>query len=265
MSDMTAYPIDRLPAVGAAALCMGVFDGVHRGHLALARATIAAAAERSASSVALVFHPHPDEVVRPGTVVPRLAPLADNLRRLQLAGIDRAIPVRFDADLRALTPKDFLAAMAPSIELRALVMTPESAFGRGRAGTPEAMRVHGRAIGFGVVLVEPLVDEHGPISSARVRAALAAGDIDTATALLGHPPILEVERAAVEPQGPLQFAYVPALPAPGRYRVSLRSAGGERDEGLEAAVDIGADGDVRLDSRPGLPVGQITLELGSRL
>src|SRR5579859_956098 len=98
MNGIGAFPIDRLPKVGAAAVSMGVFDGVHRGHLALVRATAAAAAEHGVASVALVFDPHPDEVVSPGTIVPRLAPMIDNLRRLELAGIDRALPVRFDAE-----------------------------------------------------------------------------------------------------------------------------------------------------------------------
>ena len=121
--------------------------------------------------------------------VPRLAPLAENLRRLEAAGIDGALP-RFDPPLRSLTPEKFLPALAPSIALRMLVMTPASAFGRNRAGTPDAMRAHGRTAGFDLVLAEPVMDGGGPISSARVRAALAAGDIAEATRLLGHPPFL---------------------------------------------------------------------------
>ena len=88
MSEPRITAIDGLPAIGPAAICMGVFDGVHRGHVALARTTSRAARERKAAAVALVFEPHPDEVVRPGTVVPRLAPVAGNLRRLRAAGID---------------------------------------------------------------------------------------------------------------------------------------------------------------------------------
>ncbi|HLY35170.1 MAG TPA: hypothetical protein VKU35_00490 [Candidatus Limnocylindria bacterium] len=259
MNGIGAFPIDRLPKVGAAAVSMGVFDGVHRGHLALARATAAAAAEHGVASVALVFDPHPDEVVSPGTIVPRLAPMIDNLRRLELAGIDRALPVRFDAELRALTAEEFLAALAPSIELRALVMTPQSAFGRNRGGTPDAMRARGRAIGFDVVPVQPLVDEHGPISSARVRAALAAGEIDTATTLLGHPPTLVVQVTA-ERGGWLRFAYSPALPPPGRYRATMG------DVAPETVLEVGPAGEVRLEG--GLPPSsgsELSIELGSRL
>lgn len=267
MNQPEPFAIDRLPVVGPAAICMGVFDGVHRGHLALAQATTDAAARLGASSVALVFDPHPDEVVRPGTVVPRLAPLAENLRRLEAAGIDRALPVRFDPALRALTPEEFLAALSPSIGLRALVMTPASAFGRNRAGTPDAMRAHGRTAGFELVIAEPVVDDGSPISSARVREALAAADLAEATRLLGHPPFLAAIVVAADGRsGRLRFAYAAALPAVGRYLARLHGPGGEERDAHEAEVAIVEGGEATLHERiSSLPSGPITLELRSRL
>ncbi|MDP9271643.1 MAG: FAD synthetase family protein [Chloroflexota bacterium] len=247
MSAPHAYAIDRLPEVGPGAICMGVFDGVHGGHLSLIAATVHAARERGASSVALVFDPHPDEVVHPGTVVPRLSPLADNLRRLRLAGIDHAVPVRFDAGLRSLTAEGFLDVLAPSIRLKALVMTPEAAFGRNRAGTPDAMGSYGRAVGFDVILADQVTDELGPISSARIRAALAAGELAAATSMLGHPPYLEAALADPTEGGvQLGFAYAPALPAPGRYRAVLHDPGDSRASPREAILEVGADSVARL-------------------
>jgi len=212
---------DPLPSVGPASLTMGVFDGVHAGHRALLRATVSAARERGLRSVALVFDPHPDEVLKPGTRVPRLAPLATNLGRIEdEIGIDHAIPIRFDAELRALTAEEFLAALAPAIELRVIVMSPESAFGRGRGGTVDRLRELGRESGFGIVTVEPVTQGGVVISSRRVRDALAAGDVGQARGM-GTAPAL-VGRAGAT--GTLTFGYLPALPASGTYRVSLRDA-----------------------------------------
>jgi len=242
---------------------MGVFDGVHRGHVALARTTSRAARERKAAAVALVFEPHPDEVVRPGTVVPRLAPVAGNLRRLGAAGIDHPLVVRFDAGLRALEPAAFLAAMSPAIELRALVMTPESAFGRNRAGTPEAMRLLGASSGFDLVVADDVVRDDGvPISSARVRAALGTGDVATAVRLLGHPLELVATTRAGNPgddaRRRLDFGYAPALPAAGRYPVLVRvESGGERVEGT-LEVDAGGAW-LEAPAEPGAP--QLLIEL----
>jgi riboflavin kinase / FMN adenylyltransferase len=235
-----------VPPVGPAALCMGVFDGVHRGHQALLAATRRAAEERGIASVALLFEPPPLEVIRPGQRVPRLAPVAENLRRLREAGIDVATALAFTARLRDMAPEAFLAVLAPAIDLRALVMTPESAFGRARAGTPDAMRIHGAAAGFDVIVLEPLAgDARGPTSSTRVRELLAAGEIAAATAHLGRPPYLAGTvvhgdargRELGYPTANLAFDYLPALPALGIY-AGRATAQGTR-AGHPALVSVG--------------------------
>lgn len=268
MSEPVVHDIHDLPGVGPAAVCMGVFDGVHRGHRALAEQTVAAAHARGAASVALVFDPHPDEVVRPGVSVPRLASVGENIRRLSEVGIDHPLAVRFDAALRSLEPADFLAAMAPAIELRALVMTPESAFGRNRAGTPAAMRELGARVGFDLVLADRIVREGGaPISSARIRAVLADGDLDEVVSMLGHPLVLEAEAAAeTHPGGGapdgrtwrLQFGYLPALPAIGRHAVTVRRTG-DGTRPVAAELEVGEGGAVL--HAPDAVGGPITIEV----
>jgi riboflavin kinase/FMN adenylyltransferase len=212
--------------IGPVALCLGVFDGVHLGHQAVVAATRRAADVRSASAVALLFDPPPLEVIRPGHRVPRLAPVRENLRRLREAGADQALAVDFSPEVRDLAPEAFLATLAPTLELRALVMTPDSAFGRARAGTPERMRAHALEAGFDVVLLEPLVgDVEGPVSSSRARERIAAGDVAGATAILGRRPYLAGTvihgdargRELGYPTANLAFEYLPALPALGIY------------------------------------------------
>lgn len=212
----------RNPA-GEVALTLGVFDGVHRGHRALLSAVREAAAARGARPVALVFDPPPIEIIRPGHVVDRLAPLPENLGRIRDAGVD-AIPIRFDASVRELAPDAFLQALAPALQTVALTVTPDTAFGRDRVGTPERLREIGASRGFEVVLVDPEVDD-GPISSSRIRRALADGDIPHAARLLGHRPAMTGEvvrgdgrgRDLGYPTANLVFGYRPALPALGIY------------------------------------------------
>ncbi|HEX9635305.1 MAG TPA: riboflavin kinase, partial [Candidatus Limnocylindria bacterium] len=185
------YALRDLPTVGSAALTLGVFDGVHRGHAALLQATVRAAAERGVASAALIFEPHPDEVLRPGTVVPRLTPLATVIDRVRSdCGVAWPLPVRFDDELRQRSAEEFIAALAPAVELRALVMTPDAAFGRGRGGTVARMRELGTERGFEVVTVEPVLEAGEVISSTRIRLAIAAGEVDLARTL-GYPPRLE--------------------------------------------------------------------------
>ncbi|TME32933.1 MAG: FAD synthetase family protein [Chloroflexi bacterium] len=245
MTDSHATTLDRLPEIGDVALCMGVFDGVHRGHLVLVQATARVARERRLRAVALVFDPHPDEVVRPGSVVPRLAPLHENLRRLSEAGIDEPVGVRFDEALRALAATEFLEALAPAIQVRALVMSPESAFGRNRSGTPDAMEALGRIAGFHVERVETLLtDSDEPISSGRIRRALADDSLDEANRLLGHPAYLEGMLNPTD-EGSLRLDYHAALPAAATYRARTRGA-----TPVEVELRIRSNGRIDLVGAP---------------
>ena len=239
--------LSHLPEIGVAGLCMGVFDGVHLGHQRLLAATRAAATQAGGASVALVLDPPPVEVLRSRVRVPRLAPLGVNLERISAAGIDHAVVLRFDDELRALSAADFVAALAPAIDLRALVMTPHSAFGRDRGGTLDEMRRLGAKRGFVVAQVEPEMAAGLPVSSSRVREALAQGDIDRAAALLGGPPLLsglvvvgdQRGRELGFPTANLEFGYLPAMPALGIY--VGRAAVPERGVGPDhpALVSIG--------------------------
>jgi riboflavin kinase / FMN adenylyltransferase len=241
-----ALDLRGLPAIGPAALCMGVFDGVHRGHAALLGATVETAAQLRAASVALVFDPHPDEVIHPGTAVPRLTPPAVVLERIRALGIRHALPIRFDMGLRDRTAEEFLADLSPAIALRALVMTPESAFGRGRGGTVERMRSFAGEHGFAVRVVEPVLVAGEHASSSRLRRAVAAGDLE-AVARLGQPAYLQGVVVAGDhrgrelgyPTANLRFDYAPAMPPLGVY--AGRAAVPERGVGPAhpALVSIG--------------------------
>ena len=236
-----------IPSIGAAVVTLGVFDGVHRGHRHLLASTAEAARDRNAAAVALVFDPHPDEIIRVGTTVPRLLPPELTLERLQGSGIDHAVVIAFDDALRALAPEEFLAALRPGIQLRGVVMTPDSAFGRGRSGTPVRVAEIGTEQGFEAVTVQPLMVDGAPVSSSRIRSVLSEGDTTAAATLLGAPPLLQGTvvhgdrrgRDLGFPTANLSFAYTAALPALGIYlgRVSVPDRG--VGPGHAALVSIG--------------------------
>lgn len=250
-SALTLGEVARL-SIGPAALVLGVFDGVHRGHQTLLSASREAAAARNARPVALVFDPPPIEVIQPERTIDRLAPLAENLHTIREAGGD-PVAVAFDEEVRDLPAETFLERLAPGITPVAVVMTPDSAFGRDRAGTPERIAEIGPERGFEVVVIEPELDE-GPISSSRIRAALASGDVAIATRLLGRSPAVTGTvvrgdgrgRELGYPTANLRFDYRPALPSLGIY------AG--RAIGQPALVSVGrrpvfhTDGDVVFEA-----------------
>jgi riboflavin kinase / FMN adenylyltransferase len=244
---------------GPVAVVLGVFDGVHRGHQALLSAVREAAAARGARPTALVFDPPPIEVIRPGHVVDRLAPLAENLERIRESGVE-PVPLRFTEAVREMAPEDFLDALAPGLQVVAVVMTADTSFGRDRSGTPERLTQSGPAHGFEVVVIEPELDD-GPISSTRIRKAVAEGNLDEATRLLGRRPAVTGTVVRGEgrgrdlgfPTANLTFPYRPAMPSLGIYSglvTSMESASAR----IGALVSIGRrptfheDGDVVVEA-----------------
>lgn len=281
---MTATGLENMPAIGPAVVTLGVFDGVHLGHRHVLEATRLAAQERDATSVAIVFSPHPDEVIRPGTVVDRLLPPEVTLKRITEAGVDRALELRFDAALQELEPEDFLAALSPALELRGITMTPHSTFGRARAGTLERIAEIGAEQGWDCIAVAPLPIGQEVVSSSRIRRALREGRVEVAEAMLGAAPLLrgtvvhgdERGRLLGFPTANLAFDYHPALPALGIYLGRVHVPERRVGPAHPALVSVGVrptfhdDGRVLvevylLDWDGDLYDATLDLELGARL
>lgn len=280
---MTALDLGTLPPIGPAVVTLGVFDGVHLGHRHVLAETVAAARRLAAEPVALVFSPHPDEVIRPGSIVQRLLPPPVTLERIAAQGVS-PLEVRFDDELRSLAPESFIEGLAPAIDLRAITMTPGSAFGKGRAGTLERVRDIGADRGFEAIAVAPAVADGAPVSSSRIRGLLAQGEVQDATRLLSAPPLLRGTvvhgdrrgRLLGYPTANLAFDYAAALPALGIYfghtHVPDRSVGPQHPALVSVGVRPTFEGDGRvlveaflLDWDGDLYDAELELELVARL
>jgi riboflavin kinase/FMN adenylyltransferase len=168
------------------AIVIGNLDGVHRGHQAVLRQARAIADARGLSTVVLTFDPHPSEVLR-GFTPPRLATLERRVELLRRHGADRVVVEPFTRELAAFSPERFATELlSERLGARAVIVGENFRFGAKRAGDLEALRAFGAALGFEVAITEVAGDERGPFSSTRVRDAIAAGDLDEATRLLGR-------------------------------------------------------------------------------
>jgi riboflavin kinase/FMN adenylyltransferase len=174
--------------LGEAVVTIGVYDGVHVGHQALVAATVAEARRLSAASAVVTFDRDPDRVVDPAHAAPQLLELDDKLELLAALGPDVVLVVPFDEHVAAMPPLAFLdGVLATALTPVAALVGHDFRFGARAAGDLRIFAAYGEAHGF-TVTGHPLVSIGGaPVTSTRIRALVAAGDVEGAAALLGRP------------------------------------------------------------------------------
>ena len=233
------------PGHGRLFVALGVFDGLHLGHLYMLRALAGAARRHGARPAVITFDHHPDEILV-GSAPPLLCDPQERLERLAAAGVEVTVVHHFDLATR-MTPYDaFVRAIAARVDLAGFLMTPESAFGFERGGTPGTVAALGAELGFEVVVVPTLELDGRPIRSAEIRADIATGDLAGAERLLGRPYAV-VGRAVHRSDGTaIAFDMPVALPPPGTYHVVVSDAGPTPDPAEPAGLTI-TDGGARLD------------------
>jgi riboflavin kinase/FMN adenylyltransferase len=185
---VAAVPRDLGPTV----VTVGMFDGVHRGHRALLDRVAAEAAARGVPAAAVTFDRHPLAVLRPGSEPPLLTALDRKVELLGEAGVEVVLVLAFTPELSQVGAEAFAAeVLFDALAARAVVVGENFRFGHKAAGDPDLLADLGRPRGIEVVAVG--LHAHGGqvVSSTRVRAELAAGDVAAAAASLGRPYAVE--------------------------------------------------------------------------
>ena len=172
-------------------IVLGNFDGVHRGHREIARSAAEIAAGRGLRARIVTFFPHPSAVL--GRGAPPV--LTSQARKRELA-LALAPPIElyeqpFDLSYAAQSPRAFAEHLRATHDARVVVVGDNFRFGKGRAGDFAALAELGRELGFEARAESLVVDDDGPVSSTRIRAAIAAGDVVTGARLLGRPHMVE--------------------------------------------------------------------------
>lgn len=240
-----------------AALTVGVLDGVHRGHQHLLQRLGDEARKRALAPGVVTLHPHPLTVLRPDTPPSYLTSLEDRIELIRAAGADWVIPLTFTSEVSEITAEELATAFVEIVRMKLLVLGPDGAFGRGAPrDLRQRMETLGRELDFEVIQVDPLVHDHERFSSTAVRSALAAGDMDRVTALLGRPyrlagPVVHGfhrGRSIGFPTANISVAADRALPALGVYATRAHISG----RMLPGATNIGR--------RPTFDAGHISIE-----
>lgn len=182
---------------------IGNFDGVHLGHAKLIEEARRLAEAEDLDFLLLTFNPHPRAILGKGHVA--ISDAAERGRLLRETGA-RVLEIPFTKRLARLSPEDFAAEWLEPLKVRRLVAGHDFCLGRERAGDLTTLRGLGERWNFTIERVEPLLWEGKPISSTRLREAIAGGDVALAAKLLGRPYTLCGEVVRGEGRGgPMGF------------------------------------------------------------
>jgi len=226
---------------------VGNFDGVHLGHQLVLKSMVDRARELGAQSAVVTFDPHPSHVLHSSRRTPLITPLPQKLDLLAATGIDSALVLEFNEDLRRWSAREFAERVLRDALHTIEVHEGETfRFGYGASADITGLSDLGRECGFTVRAYEPRIIDGAPVSSSRIRALIAAGDIGDANALLGRNFAIRSTPAHGRGYGTrytvptINLApYAELLPAIGVYVTKLAVGSGEGTRVFQGVTNVG--------------------------
>lgn len=208
-------------------VAIGTFDGVHRGH----QAVIAGA------DTVLTFDPHPLEVLHPAALPKLIMPFEVKRDVIEGLGVSELVVIPFDREFAARSAEDFIEhVLVERLSATEVSVGENFRFGAKAKGDPAMLAARPEF----ETRVVPLVEVDGEtVSSTRIRALVAAGEMEAARRCLGAPFMVEGEVVTGDQRGrELGFPtanIVPddrlAIPGHGVYAAFA--------DGVPAAVNVG--------------------------
>ncbi|MEO7196517.1 MAG: bifunctional riboflavin kinase/FAD synthetase [Pseudonocardiaceae bacterium] len=231
---------------GRSVVTIGVFDGMHRGHVQLVGHAVRRAREMGVPSVLMTFDPHPSEVVRPGSHPAQLTTLRRRAELVEQLGVEVFLVLPFTLELSRMPADEFVhEVLVERLHVAEVVVGDNFTFGHKAAGNSELLRALGRRFGFTAEGVGLLSEGELTFSSTYIRSCVNAGDVAAAAVALGRPHRVEGivirgdqrGRGLGYPTANLSTPRHAAIPADGVYACRFVHRGRE----LPAAVSIGTN------------------------
>ncbi len=211
-----------LPAHRPCAVTIGNYDGLHLGHQSVLKQLLNAAADRGLESILLTLEPSPQEFFRGMENAPRIGSLDDKKRLAEqmFPALDHFVALPFNAKTAAIGAQEFVRdLLVGRLGMRYLTIGEDFRFGRDRVGDFALLGTESSACGFELEATPIFELDGSRVSSTRIRAALADGNVPEAEYLLGHPfeicaEVVEGDRRGREigfPTANLDFPHNPPM------------------------------------------------------
>lgn len=168
------------------ALTVGIFDGIHRGHVAVFNLTRELAADFGGIPLIFTFANHPLTVLEPERAIHYLTLHDEKVNLLHRMKFGHVACFNFTRRFSQLTAQDFLARIAANCQLRTLVTGYDARLGHNRLNARKLHRLRTQ-FGFDLVQVEEVRTDGAAISSRRIRELVSAGELPQANRLLLYP------------------------------------------------------------------------------
>src|ERR1700720_2486921 len=183
-------------------VAMGNFDGVHLGHRAVIDAAQRMGLAHGRPAFAVTFEPHPRSYFSPNTPQFRLTDEAAKLRLLAATGLAGAVVMAFDKRRAETTAQDFIHPdLIGRLGISGIAVGYDFHFGKGRVGSPGLLVTEAPRLGIEVDVQAHVDIAERPVSSSAIRMALAEGQIEEASAMLGGPWFITGEGMDGEKRG----------------------------------------------------------------
>lgn len=177
---------DRLPQ-GSTVATIGMFDGVHRGHVTLVDFLKQQAGAQNKQSLVITFMHHPRQVLHPNDNLKLIMPLEDRLAQIEALSPDLLLPLEFTPELSKLGSEQFIELLRDRYGVNVLVTGYNHRFGHNNRETFEDYCRHGERLGVKVVKAPEYLGKYAPVSSTIVRGLIAAGRVVDAMHCMGRP------------------------------------------------------------------------------
>jgi riboflavin kinase / FMN adenylyltransferase len=178
---MAKIEVTRLPDVEPRPrrVAIGTFDGVHRGHQAVIEG----------ADTVLTFDPHPLAIIHPAALPKLIMPFGVKRDVIEGLGVRELVVIPFDREFAALSAEDFIEhVLIETLGAEWVSVGENFRFGAKAKGDPAMLAARPEF----ETRVVPLVEVDGEtVSSTRVRALVAAGDMVGARHCLGAPFMVE--------------------------------------------------------------------------
>jgi len=169
------------------ALSLGMFDGVHLGHLSIINQLNEIAEKENLESAILSFWPHPRKFLNPDDDVKMLNTLEEKLELLEKSGIKNIFLKTFDDEFRNLTGTEFCEqVLIEKLNVKHIIIGHDHTFGKNKSGNFELLKSLSDELGFEVNQLEAVQSNDLNISSTKIRIALSEGKIKDANKMLGY-------------------------------------------------------------------------------